>query len=83
MADDNNNDDGVFIYTEGVIVPHDVVRVRVHPSVTVIFEQAFYKRENLVEVELCEGLFRDWKASLHVLHCVDKHPRSNNFETNW
>ena len=56
MADDNNNDDGVFIYTEGVIVPHDVVRVRVHPSVTVIFEQAFYKRENLVEVELCEGL---------------------------
>jgi len=57
MADDNNNnDDGVFVYTEGVVVPSDVVRVRVHPSVTVIPEEVFYRRKKLKEVELCEGL---------------------------
>ena len=65
MADDNTD---VFIYTgevevpdddddyEGVVVPEDVVRVRVHPSVTVIPGRAFYKQQKLKEVELCEGL---------------------------
>jgi len=56
MAEDNNNDTDVFVYTEGVEVPSDVVRVRVHPSVTVIPEKAFEGRHNLEEVELCEGL---------------------------
>ena len=57
MADDStNNNDGVFVYTEGAEVPRDVVRVRVHPSVTAIPELAFFKRQNLVELELCEGL---------------------------
>jgi len=57
MAEDsNNNNDGVFIYTEGVEVPMNVVRVRVHPSVTVIPEKAFKERTKLEEVELCEGL---------------------------
>jgi len=56
MADDNNNDDGVFVYTQGAVVPHDVVRVRIHPSVTVIPEEAFNQHEKLKEVELCEGL---------------------------
>ena len=56
MADDNNNNDGLFVYTEGVIVPYDVVRVRVHPSVTIIPEGAFYRRDKLEEVELCEGV---------------------------
>ena len=54
MATDTNNE--VFIYTEGAVVPSDVVRVRVHPSVTVIPEKAFEGRHNLEEVELCEGL---------------------------
>ena len=55
MAEDNSNTD-VFIYTEGAVVPDDVVRVRVHPSVTVIPERAFDYRKKLKEVELCEGL---------------------------
>ena len=48
----------VFIYMgEGsLVVPNDVVRVRVHPSVTEIPDRAFFNRNNLEEVELCEGL---------------------------
>jgi len=57
MADDStNNNDGVFIYTEGAVVPRDVVSARVHPSVTVIPPFAFQNRTQLKEVELCEGL---------------------------
>jgi len=58
MADDSstNNNTEVFIYTEGAVVPQDVVRVRVHPSVTIIPEKAFLKRHKLEAVELCEGL---------------------------
>ena len=59
MADDadvaNPNDEDIFIYTTGSIVPRDVVRARVHPSVTVIPANAFICRK-LEEVELCEGL---------------------------
>ena len=39
-----------------MVVPEDVVRVRVHPSVTVIPERAFDHCFKLEEVELCEGL---------------------------
>jgi len=48
----------VFTYMgEGIlVVPNDVVRVRVHPSVTEIPYRAFAERINLEEVELCEGL---------------------------
>ena len=47
----------VFTYMgEGSIVPNDVVRVRVHPSVTRIPDRAFFNRNDLEEVELCEGL---------------------------
>ena len=56
MADEASNDVEVFVYTEGVAVPHDVVRVRVHPSVTVIPLCTFEYRDALVEIELCEGL---------------------------
>jgi len=51
---DNNE---TFIYMGGdMVVPQDVVRVRVHPSVTVIPEKSFFKRNQLREVELCDGL---------------------------
>jgi len=73
MADDNNNDDGVFIYTEGAVVPSDVVRVRVHPSITVIPERAFCEQRKLEEVELCDGLleigehaFYECRALKHI-----------------
>ena len=46
----------VFVYTAGAIVPMDVVRARVHPSVTAIPDEAFKDREHLEEVELCGGL---------------------------
>jgi len=55
MSEDSNNTE-VFVYTEGVFVPMDVVRVRVHPSVTTIPYLAFRQRYKLEEVELCEGL---------------------------
>ena len=57
-ADDANhpNADDVFTYTTGSIVPDDVVRVRVHPSVTVIPANAFMDRRKLEEVELPDGL---------------------------
>jgi len=57
MADDNStNNTEVFVYTERAVVPHDVVRVRVHTSVTIILENAFYQRQKLEEVKICEGL---------------------------
>jgi hypothetical protein len=54
----NAVDTEVFIYMGpiGTVVPRDVVRVRVDPSVTSIPAKAFYKRTKLTEVELCEGL---------------------------
>ena len=46
-----------FIYMGGdMVVPQDIVRVRVHPSVTVIPGRAFNQRFKLEEIELCEGL---------------------------
>ena len=54
MADESNTE--VFVYTEGIEVPQDVVRVRVHPSVTVIPDRAFNRRYKLEEVELYDGL---------------------------
>jgi len=56
MAEEDNIIPEVFIYTEGAAVPQDVVRVRVHPSVTAIPEEAFQERTKIEEVELCEGL---------------------------
>ena len=53
MAEESNTE---FVYTEGVVVPHDVVRVRVHPSVTVIPHGKFQNCTQLKEVELCDGL---------------------------
>jgi hypothetical protein len=48
----------VFVYTGdgGEIVPDDVVRIRVDPSVTSIPARAFYECKKLAVVELCEGL---------------------------
>jgi hypothetical protein len=48
----------VFVYTGevGALVPQDVVRVRVDPSITSIPARAFYGRKKLADVELCEGL---------------------------
>ena len=55
MSDDSSAE--VFVYMGGDMeVPDDVVRVRVHPSVTVIPEAAFYDRQQLEEIELCDGL---------------------------
>ena len=39
-----------------MVVPQDVIRVRVHPSVNVIPERAFCERRRLEEIELCDGL---------------------------
>jgi len=50
-------DEDVFVYTGGeMVVPYDVVRIRVHPSVTRISNEIFCNHEYLQEVELSEGL---------------------------
>ena len=46
MSDDNSAE--VFVYMGGdMVVPLDVARVQVHPSVTVIPEKAFEERIQL------------------------------------
>ena len=60
---DTTDDEVFFVYTTGVVrVPDDVVRVLVDPSVMTIPANAFCRRTNLAEVELCEGLVEigDW-----------------------
>ena len=47
------------------IVPRDIVRVRVHPSVTRIPEEAFQSQSKLEEVELCEGLLEIRNAAFY------------------
>ena len=54
--EDANANDFVYTGTGGAEVPDDVLRVLVDPSVTSIPARAFYERNKLVEVELCEGL---------------------------
>jgi hypothetical protein len=51
-------DTNVFVYTgeRGESPPHNLVRVRVDPSVTSIPARAFSYRKKLTEVALCEGL---------------------------
>ena len=47
----------VFVYMgQGSVVPRDVTRVRVHPSVRIIAARAFEGCHELVEVELFKGL---------------------------
>ena len=41
MAEESSSNSEVFVYTEGAVVPEDVVRVSVHPSITIIPEEAF------------------------------------------
>jgi len=65
MADEDINNTEVFVYTEGVEVPEEVVRVRVHPSVTAISDRAFNGRYKLEEVELCEGLLEVGEAAFN------------------
>ena len=63
MAESSSNDTDVFVYTEWAVVPEDVVRVSMHPSVTRISEEAFYKRKKLEVVEFCEGLLEIGKKA--------------------
>jgi hypothetical protein len=65
----------VFVYmgAGGASIPHDVVRVRVDPSVTSIPADAFYGRKKLTEVELCEGLVEIGEhAFAHCDHSITK-----------
>ena len=49
--------DVVVIYMgEGGVLPRDVVRARVNPSITVVPEKAFMGSSKLEEVELYDGL---------------------------
>jgi len=70
MEETDNNDADVFVYmgARGPVPPLDVVRVRAHPSVTVIPEYSgarfgFFKCQQLVLIELCEDLLEiGWGA---------------------
>ena len=77
MADNgaNNPDDvDVFVYMgEGMIVPNDVVRARVHPSVTVIPANAFMNcRRKLEEVELPDGLLEIGECAFHTCRALKR-----------
>ncbi len=51
------DDDAVnFVYTGQENVPEGVIRVRVHPSIKVIRERAFFRQSLLIGVELHDGL---------------------------
>ena len=57
MTEDSNNDADVFVYMgeEVSVVSSNIIRARVHPSVTEL--SSFFKdRRRLEEVELCDGL---------------------------
>ena len=61
----------VFVYMgEGGPVPSDVVRVRVHPSVTRIPANTFEYRRNLEAVELPEGLLEIGDAAFSCCDLV-------------
>lgn len=51
-ADEDIND--VYMYREWAEVPNDVVRVRLHPSVTVITDKAFQGCTKLKEIEISD-----------------------------
>jgi hypothetical protein len=71
----NAVDAEVFVYTgpRGDDVPQDVVRVRVDPSVTSIPARAFYQRNKLTEVELCEGVVEIGDgAFMYCSHSITK-----------
>jgi hypothetical protein len=54
----NETNADVFVYTGegGESPPQNILRVRVDPSVISIPDSAFYRRKQLTEVELCEGV---------------------------
>jgi len=55
--DSASNAQHVFVYIGPIsVVPRDVTRVRIHPSVRIIAARALGGCVELVEVELCEGL---------------------------
>ena len=61
-----NNYDEVFEYMGGdMVVPFDVVRARVHPSVTIIRDRAFQYHKKLEEIELCDGLLE-----IDIVHSI-------------
>jgi hypothetical protein len=67
----SSKDAEVFVYTgqRGErILPQDVVCVRIEPSVMSIPARAFYGRNKLTEVELCEGLVEIGPSSFGWCH---------------
>ena len=70
-----NEEGGAFVYMGegGPRVPHDVVHVRVDPSVTVIPYRAFHGRTKLEEVELHEeGLLEIGKNAFAECHSLKR-----------
>ena len=60
----------VFVYTQGVVVPEDIVRVLVHPSITIIPEEAFYKRQKLKQV--LDGLLEIGKKAFSECNAMKR-----------
>jgi len=67
---DNSSSTEVFVYTEGAVVPENVVRARVHPSVTAILRGAFKDRNKLEEIELSEGLLKIGEEAFYGCHSL-------------
>jgi hypothetical protein len=59
MDDDDESKRMYFVYTgqPGVLIPRDVIHVKVHPSVEVIDASAFFALPWLATIILGEGLY--------------------------
>jgi len=74
MSNNNNDTEEVFVYMgEGSAVPDDVVRARIHPSVTAISANAFNNCIKLKEIELCEGLLSIGYQAFHQCSSLKQH----------
>jgi len=51
-----DDDAACFVYTGQANVPDGVIRVRVHPSITVIRAKAFFQQSRLISLELHNGI---------------------------
>ncbi len=63
--------EGYFVYhgREDEVVPEDVIRIRVHPSVKVIRRGAFQFRHQLTTVILNDGLEEICEGAFYMCRC--------------
>ena len=77
MADDNNGDDDVFVYTGGR-APHDVRRAKIDESIDTIPREAFYRCAQLIEVEGHNKLKKIERSAFRSCHSLRRLTKMNS-----